>query len=172
MRFALCFMASCCATASAAEPAPRFFNPEQEGRIRAIAREEAKSVLEAQPRAAQPAPAAAPKAAAPACVNGVCAVPGACGDGACPACATCGVANAPAAVGVPSDPRMQWRSLPGIGFGWVEPGVTAATLTPAPAVYATPTFPTPVRSYFAPQTYQLAPAFGSPCANGRCPTAR
>ena len=48
------------AVTTAADPAPKFFNPEAEAAIRRIVRDELKSAaLEAQPRAAQPAPAAA-----------------------------------------------------------------------------------------------------------------
>jgi hypothetical protein len=87
-------------------PRPPQAPPLDEARVRQIAREEVKSYLEAQPRAAQPAPAAAPKAWPPLPSD------------------------------EPHDPDAVWQFTPHVGWGWVSPRAAqpapAAALPPAP----------------------------------------
>ena len=147
------------AALTAADPVPKFFNPEAEAAIRRIVRDELKSAaLEAQPRAAQPAPAS-PLPPGYAAFYRVVA----------------GGASGVLFVGRPvptgfSEYRITLSvpSLDGVGPGVYQcDSVNGVAVMERRAEAGTaPVFSTPIRDAI----YNLAAPSG--CANGQCPTPR
>ena len=143
------------------------FTPSQEKRVREIAREELKSLLEAQPRLSQPAAAQAPKAAGPA-LSGrdyaefVQTVLGG-------AQGTLYVGGVPARGNrfytIPFHADTLPGVLPGAYDCYALGGVAVMDRLPDPVITSAPAFATPVRS----AAYQLFAPARRTCTGPNCP---
>jgi hypothetical protein len=100
-----------------------------------------------------------------------CGTPCPCVGGLCPSmCAKVNpAAKAPAPVGNPPGPNFKWKSLPGVGWGWVQDGAESLPRGPvAPPVGCGPGGCTPKGG----GVVLPANPFLMPCPGGVCPPRR